>query len=72
MPMRGELASPALRRRHDGGADEMSFRAVGDALNALDPRIVIVSAAGLLANLVFVLLAPSSALEITAALALTF
>jgi len=72
MPMRGELLSPTLRPRRSRGIDESAWRDFSDALIAIDPGILIFSGAGLLANLLFVLLDPSSALEIAAAVAPAF
>ncbi|MGC1779115.1 MAG: hypothetical protein WBB34_14305 [Xanthobacteraceae bacterium] len=72
MPMREELASPALRSWQRRGSDEVTWRDVGEAFNSLDPRIVIFSVSGLLATLLCASLAPFAAFQIAAAVAQVF
>jgi hypothetical protein len=64
MPMRGELASPALRSRRRRGSNETGWRGVCDAFNSLDLGVVIFSASGLLVTLVLATLDPSIAAAI--------
>jgi hypothetical protein len=75
MPMRGELAPPALRRSWPVNEDQLGWREIGgevcNALGKLDPIIMAFASIGLLLTLCLMILDPSSA-HITAGLAQEF
>ncbi len=75
MPMRGELAPPALRRSWAVDADQLTLRQIAgelcDALGKLDPIVLMFSGIGLLLTLCLMILDPHSA-HIAAGLAQEF
>jgi len=66
MPMRGELARPALRGHWRGNETDAAWRQIWSALNFLDSGTAIVSGVGLSVTILSMLLFPVSAVEIAA------
>ena len=69
MPMRGELAPPALRDHWRDNVTNSAWQQIWRAVNSLDSGAAIFSGVGLALTILSMLLFPASAAEIAAAIA---
>lgn len=69
MPMRGELAPPALRRRWRGDENNAAWPEIFHPIDSVEPGVIMFSAAGLSMTVLAMLSFPAGAGEIAVAIA---